>query len=202
MSGIRNKRIGLLYLTCAAVCLGLATACTQQMASQPHVRPLEQSAFFEHGQSARPVVPGTVPSGYTRNNMRLEQSTEYDPNARELPFPLTREVLARGRGRFNIYCAACHAQTGTGDGLIVRRGFNQPPSFQTDALRAAPLGHFYDVMTNGFGAMPSYAVQVSPQDRWAIAAYIRALQLSQHATFDDVPAENRSQLDEGGVGLR
>jgi hypothetical protein len=172
------------------------------MASQPHIRPLEQSAFFEHGQSARPVVPGTVPSGYTRNNVRLEQAGHFDPNAQGLPFPLTREVLERGRERFNIYCAACHAQTGAGDGMVVRRGFSRPPSFQTDALRAAPMGHFYDVMTDGFGAMPSYAVQIPTEDRWAIAAYIRALQLSQHATLDDVPAENRNQLEQGGEALR
>lgn len=184
-----------------AFCL-LLSGCVQQMASQPHLRSLQQSAFFENGQSARPVVPGTVQSGYTRNGVRLEESTRYDPNAQDLPFPLTRDVLERGRERFNIYCAACHAETGTGDGMIVRRGFSHPPSFHTDALRAAPLGHFYDVMTRGFGAMPSYAAQIPPADRWAIAAYIRALQLSQHAGVDDVPAENKGQLEQGESNSR
>ncbi|HKC62015.1 MAG TPA: cytochrome c [Pyrinomonadaceae bacterium] len=178
------------------------SGCVQQMASQPHLRPLQQSAFFENGQSARPVVPGTVQSGYTRNGARLEEVTSYDPNAQDLPFSLTRDVLTRGRERFNIYCAACHAETGAGDGMIVRRGFGHPPSFHTDALRAVPLGHFYDVMTRGFGAMPSYAAQIPPADRWAIAAYIRALQLSQNATFADVPAENRGQLEQGGSNSR
>ncbi len=178
------------------------SGCVQQMGSQPHLRPLERSAFFEHGQASRPVVPGTVPSGYTRENVRLEESTDYDPNAQEPPFPLTREVMARGRERFNIYCAVCHARTGTGDGVVVLRGFSRPSSFHTDALRAAPLGHFYDVMTRGFGAMPSYAVQIPSRDRWAIAAYIRALQLSQHAAPEDVTAENRNQLERGGGAAR
>jgi cytochrome c5 len=191
-----------LLLSVALIILATMSGCVQQMASQPHLRPLEQSAFFEHGQAARPLAPGTVASGFTRENFRLEESTDYDPNAEEMPFPLTREVMERGRERFDIYCAACHARTGTGDGPVVLRGFSHPPSFHTDALRAAPLGHFYDVMTKGFGAMPSYAVQIPPRDRWAIAAYIRALQLSQHATVDDVAAEYRDQLKQGGETTR
>ena len=211
----RNKRLLLLHsafsvqrsafslcVSASSLLLALMSGCVQQMASQPHLRPLQQSAFFEHGQSARPIVPGTVQSGYMRNNARLEESTDFAPNAQDLPFPLTREVLERGRERFNIYCAACHAETGTGDGMIVQRGFSHPPSFHTDALRADPVGHFYDVMTRGFGAMPSYAAQIRPADRWSIAAYIRALQLSQHANVGDVPAENRGRLEQGGGNSR
>jgi Cytochrome C oxidase, cbb3-type, subunit III len=191
-----------LYGSVALIILVTMSGCVQQMASQPHLRPLERSAFFEHGQASRPLVPGTVPSGYTRENVRLEESTDYDPNSQEMPFPLTREVMERGHERFDIYCAACHARTGTGDGPVVLRGFSHPPSFHTDALRAAPLGHFYDVMTKGFGAMPSYAVQIPPRDRWAIAAYIRALQLSQHATVDDIAAEYKGQFEQGGESTR
>lgn len=195
MSKIRRKRI--VYVLCVASCAALLSGCVQKMASQPHARPLEESAFFENGQSARPVMPGTVPSGYRRNNTRDNEEPRYDPQAQELPFPLTLDVLARGQERYNIYCAVCHAATGEGDGMIVRRGFSRPPSFQTDRLRAAPIGHFYDVMTKGFGAMPSYGAQVPSDDRWAIAAYIRALQLARNATLDDVPAEKRSELEKG-----
>ncbi len=105
-----------------------------------------------------------------------------------LPFPVTEEVLARGQQRFNIYCSPCHGELGDGNGMIVQRGYKHPPSYHIDRLRKAPIGYFFDVMTNGFGAMPDYSQQVQPADRWAIAAYIRALQLSQHATEADVPA--------------
>ncbi|MDQ3906967.1 MAG: cytochrome c [Acidobacteriota bacterium] len=183
-------------ILCAA-CGALSSSCVQKMASQPHERPLQSSAFFADGQSARPAVSGTVPSGYTRNNARVGPPTSFDPNAQELPFPLTREVLERGRERFDIYCAVCHARTGEGDGMIVRRGFSRPPSYHTERLRQAPLGHFFDVMTNGYGAMPRYDAQISANDRWAIAAYIRALQLSRDATLEDVPADKRQELDGG-----
>lgn len=195
---ILKTRRRLLRSILCATCLVCAPACVQQMASQPHVRPLQSSAVFSDGQSARPKVFGTVPSGYTRNNMRVAPAQSYDPNAQELPFPLTREVLERGQQRFNIYCAVCHARTGEGDGPVVRRGFSRPPSYHIDRLRQAPLGHFFDVMTNGYGAMPRYDAQISVGDRWAIAAYIRALQLSRNATIDDVPADKRAQLENGG----
>jgi cytochrome c553 len=110
------------------------------------------------------------------------------------PFPVTREVLLRGQERFNIFCAPCHDRVGTGQGMVVRRGFRAPPSYPMDRLRQAPVGHFFDVMTHGFGVMSDYAAQVSPQDRWAIVAYIRALQLSQHASLDDVPEAERGRL--------
>ena len=111
-----------------------------------------------------------------------------------MPFPLTKEVLDRGEQRFNIFCSPCHDTAGTGQGMIVRRGYRQPPTFHSDRLRQAPIGHFFDVITNGFGAMPDYRAQVAPRDRWAIAAYVRALQLSQHATAAELPAEDRQKL--------
>ena len=198
--GARRRTMGrsLWRAILCAASVACASACVQQMASQPHVRPLQASAVFPDGQSARPKVFGTVPSGYTRNNMRLEPARAFDPDAQDLPFPLTREVLERGQERFNIYCAVCHARTGEGDGPVVRRGFSRPPSYHIDRLRQAPLGHFFDVMTNGYGAMPRYDAQVSVNDRWAIAAYIRALQLSRNATINDVPADKRAQLENGG----
>lgn len=187
----------LLWALCAASAAS-APACVQKMASQPHVRPLEASAFFADGQSARPKVPGTVPSGYTRNNARVGPERGFDPEAQDLPFPLTREVLERGRERFDIYCAVCHGRTGEGDGMVVRRGFSRPPSYHDDRLRAAPLGHFFDVETNGYGAMPSYAPRLSAEDRWAVAAYIRALQLSRDARLEDVPPDELQKLQNAG----
>lgn len=188
-----------LYLGVSLVGLIALAGCVQQMGVKPNVRPLAESSAFPNGQSARPVVPGTVPSGFTRTNHRRDAVPAFDPNSDSLPFPLTREVLDRGRARFNIYCAECHGQIGDGNGIVVQRGFSRPPSYYEDRLRQAPLGHFYDVMTNGFGAMASYAMQVEPRDRWAIAAYIRALQVSRSATISDVPPDKRAELENGGV---
>lgn len=191
----RTKRIAV-YLALSTLLLG--TACSQQMANQPHIRPLERSSVFADGQSARPTVPGTIASGYTRTNRRLDPLPSFDPNSDSLPFPLTPDVLNRGRERFDIYCAACHGRTGDGNGMVVQRGFSKPPSYFEPRLRQVPLGHLYDVMTNGYGAMASYAIQLEPQDRWAIAAYIRTLQASRSATIDDVPAAKRAGLENGG----
>src|SRR5678809_1626858 len=115
--------------------------------------------------------------------------------ATEFPMPVTAEMMARGQERFNVFCSPCHGRTGDGTGLIVQRGFRQPPSYYEDRLVNAPVGYLFDVMTNGFGAMQDYSAQVPVADRWAIAAYIRALQLSQRATVDDVPANRRAELD-------
>lgn len=170
-------------------------SCAQKMGSQPSLKPLEASPVFPFSQSARPVVFGTIPSGWTRTNQRIETAENFDKNTNELPFPLTEEVLMRGQERFEINCAVCHGRAGEGDGMVARRGFSRPPTFHDDRLRNAPLGHFYDVITNGFGGMASYANQVEPRDRWAIAAYIRALQLSQNASVDEVPPEKRGELE-------
>jgi cytochrome c553 len=168
--------------------------CTQQMAEQPRCGPLEVSDFFADERCARQPVEGTVARGWLHMDAHLYAGRVDGRVADTLPFPLTRQVLERGQERYNIYCTPCHDHLGTGDGMIVRRGFSAPPSLHDERLRQALLGHFFDVMTHGYGAMPSYAVQVSAHDRWAIAAYIQALQLSQHATLADVPEEVRQQL--------
>jgi mono/diheme cytochrome c family protein len=191
----RSARERYLAVGTLAVCLALA-ACSQQMADQPRYDPLEPSTFFADGQSARQLVPDTVARGQLRDDGALYTGKSGGADVEQFPFPVTRDVLERGRERFDIYCAVCHGEAGYGDGMVVKRGFSPPPSFHTDRLRAAPVGHFFDVMTNGFGAMPSYAEQVPVRDRWAIAAYVRALQLSQHATLADLPPEARQQLEQ------
>jgi len=161
---------------------------------QPRYDSLDPSTFFDDGRSARPAVPGTVARGNLRVDAHLYTGKVDGVVVNTFPFPITRQVLERGRERYNIYCSPCHDYVGTGRGMIVRRGFQPPPSYHNDRLRTAPVGHFFDVITNGFGAMRSYADRVSPQDRWAIIAYIRALQLSQNAALADVPEKERAQL--------
>lgn len=169
--------------------------CRQQMGDQPRYDPLEPSAFFADGQSARQLVPGTVARSEPINDQTLLY-TGRAGNAfvNAFPFPVTAEVMKRGQERFNIFCSPCHSRTGDGDGMIVRRGYTRPPSFHSDRLRQAPTGYLFTVITNGFGAMPTYAAQVSPRDRWAIIAYIRALQLSQQATLADAPPAEQVKL--------
>ncbi len=174
--------------------LALLTACQQQMANQARYDPLEASDFFGDRRSARPPVPGTVARGQLRLDQHFYTGKVNGQLVDTFPFPITAEVLDRGQGRFNIFCAPCHDRLGTGRGMVVLRGYRQPPSFHLERLRTAPVGHFFDVETNGFGAMPDYAAQIPPEDRWAIIAYIRALQFSQNATLADVPADQRRQL--------
>jgi mono/diheme cytochrome c family protein len=173
----------------------VASGCRQDMHDQPNYQPLEESAFFGDALSARPTVEGTVARGHLDADTLLYDGKVDGAVATVFPFPVTQEVMDRGQERFNVYCSPCHGETGMGDGMIVRRGYRRPPSYTEDRLLEAPVGHFFDVITNGFGAMPDYAAQVRPTDRWAIVAYIRALQLSAHATIDDVPAANRADLD-------
>ena len=171
----------------------------QKMGRQPRYDPLEPSDFFADGMSARPRIAGTVARGELVTNPFLVTGKINGADGDGFPFPITEQVLNRGNERFNIYCTPCHGRLGDGNGMIPSRGYRHPPSFHTDTLRTAPTGHFFDVMTNGFGAMPPYAPQVSPEDRWAIVAYIRALQLSQNATVAQVPADQRGKLDEGAT---
>lgn len=165
------------------------------MYDQPRYKPLAKSDFFEDGRSARPLVEGTV----ARGTLHLPAPGGMAPAslATALPVPLSRELLARGRERYGIFCAPCHDATGGGRGMVVERGYRQPPSLHIERLRDAPVGHLYDVMTRGLGAMPDYAQQIPPEDRWAIAAYVRALQLSQRGTVADVPAGERAKLEAG-----
>ena len=181
------------FLIAAAAALALAS-CRSDMHVQPRYNPLDGSQFFEDGRSARPPVPGTVARGQLRIDQHLYTGKIDGKEVDTFPFPVTRGVLDRGRNRFNIFCAPCHGITGEGRGVIVQRGFPPPPSYHTERLRAAPPGHFYNVITNGFGAMFSHAARIPPEDRWAIAAYIRALQMSQHATLADVPEHEREKL--------
>lgn len=192
----------------------------RDMYDQPRYKPLAASPLWSDGRSSRPPVAGTIAysegaiagtsSGRLRRAAIEPQVPTYpvdgsggiraDPARLEPPpvllnpLPTTLATLQRGRGRFDIYCAPCHSEAGDGDGVIVRRGFPRPPSYHSERLRNAPDAHFYAVITNGYGAMNSYADRVEPQDRWAIVAYIRALQLSQHAALSDVPPPARQQL--------
>jgi cytochrome c553 len=175
---------------------GALAACRQDMHDAPRYEPLEASdAFFASGGSAQTLVANTVPRGYLREDELLYTGKVSGQFANMFPIPVTADVMARGQERFNVFCSPCHGRTGVGNGMIVQRGFRQPPSFHEQRLRDAPAGYFFDVMTNGFGAMQDYATQVPVADRWAIVAYIRALQLSQGATVADVPADRRSDLD-------
>jgi len=170
------------------------TACRQEMADQPRYDPLEASKFFPDGQSARPLVEGTVARGQLKDDEHFFNGGTDTTVAAELPWPVTIEVLQRGQERYNIYCTPCHDQLGSGNGMIVRRGYSRPPSFHNEISKKQPVGHLFRVITQGVGAMPSYGVQITAQDRWAITAYIKALQLSQNAKLDDVPANQRDQL--------
>ena len=168
--------------------------CRQQMADQPHQRPLEPSNFFDDGMASRPVVPGTVARiGRDQNDQRLNGKVD-GKLVDTFPFEITMEVLARGQERHEIFCTPCHDQLGTGQGMIVRRGFTPARSFHDPRLREAPAGHFFEVMTRGLGPMPSYADQLSEHDRWAVIAYIRALQFSRNVRLEQLPPEDRAKM--------
>ena len=180
-----------------AFCLLVAAAgCRQDMHNSPKAIPLRESVFFKNGSSARPLVEDTVARGTLQDDAAFFTGKSGAAVVDALPFPLTAEVLDRGEQRYNIYCTPCHGLSGEGDGMIVRRGYRQPPSYHIERLRTAPLGHFYDTITNGFGAMPDYRAQIAPRDRWAIAAYVRALQLSQHAPAAELSQEERQKLSQ------
>lgn len=164
--------------------LPLVTACEQEMANQPRYEPYEPAPDWLHNQSALTPVPGTV-----ARNEPLE------PPAQQLPLPLDQALLERGRQRFEIFCTPCHGLTGEGNGMVVQRGFPAPPSLHAPHLRQAPLRHFYQVISEGVGVMYAYGARVAPPDRWAIAAYIRALQLSQHTPLQDLSPQQRARLE-------
>jgi mono/diheme cytochrome c family protein len=173
------RNASLYWLLTTVYCL-LAIGCERNdMHNQPRLEPLEASTFFDDGQSSRPMVPGTVARGQlVPDNMRFAGLPE-GPAADAFPFEITKADLKRGKQRFDIYCAVCHGATGDADGMVVQRGFAKPPSFHEQRLKDAPVGHFFNVITNGWGGMYSYNDRVFPEDRWRIAAYIRVLQLSQ-----------------------
>jgi mono/diheme cytochrome c family protein len=164
------------------------------MHDQPKFIPLRQSTFFNDDRSARPLVAGTVARGQLREDTLLHTGKVGGADATVFPFRVDMALMARGQERFDIFCSPCHGRTGVGDGMIVRRGYRRPPSLHEERLINSPVGHFFDVMTNGFGAMPDYAAQLRAEDRWAIVAYLRALQLSGRASLADVPPGERGAL--------
>jgi mono/diheme cytochrome c family protein len=174
-------------------CLTLA-ACRQDMHDQPRYKPLAESQFFSDHRASRPMVEGTVARGHLRIDEARYTGKVGGEDIDQFPIPITKEDIQRGQTRFNIYCTPCHSKVGDGNGMVVLRGFRQAASFYEDKLVHAPVGHFYDVITNGFGAMPSYASRILPDDRWRLIAYIRALQLSESATISDVPADQQKDL--------
>ena len=187
---MRNER-AVISLALLAIML---TACRQDMHDQPKYIPLRESTFFGDARSARALVAGTVARGQLHEDALLYTGKVNGADTTMFPFRIDDRVMSRGRERFDIYCSPCHGRTGQGDGMVVLRGYRRPPSFHQDRLRDAPVGHFFDVITNGFGAMPDYAAQIRAEDRWAIIAYVRALQLSEHATLADVPAQELDRI--------
>jgi len=209
----------------------ISSGCRRDMQDQPRVKPLRGATFFADGLGSRQPIEGTIPRGYLRDDnpefftgkksgvrtattaqqqtagaqqqLPGGQANSFPDDIDYFPIPITKEVVQRGHERFNIFCSACHGMTGNGDGMIVRRGFRRAASFNDDRLRQAPVGHFFDAMTNGWGAMPAYAPQIPVQDRWAIVAYIRALQLSQQnpnaaASASPAPATSPSPTPAAG----
>jgi mono/diheme cytochrome c family protein len=165
------------------------------MHDQPKYRPLRGSELFADKRSARPLVEGTVARGTLREDAAFYTGKTADGFVAEIPVKVTAELLARGQSQYQVFCSPCHGRTGRGDGMVVQRGFKRPSSYHVDRLREVPIGYFYDVITIGFGAMADYAAQVPPGDRWAIAAYVRTLQLSQYAPVAEVPADRHGELD-------
>ena len=177
-----------------AVVMGMLGGCRQEMYDQPKYKPLAESNFFADHRTSRPIPEGTVARGWLEADSRYYEGKVGDQLVSTLPMRLTRELLDRGQERYNIFCSPCHDRTGSGRGMVVRRGYQPPPSFHIERLRDAPVGHFFEVSTHGLGAMPDYAAQIPVEDRWAIAAYIKALQLSEWAPLADVPSDKRSAL--------
>ena len=187
----------LLSVVVAAAALA---GCRQDMHDNPRYEPLEATTFFADGRASRVFAANTVARGTLREDTHLYQGRVDGQLATTFPMAVTAQTMARGQERFNVFCAPCHGRTGTGNGMVVQRGFRAPPSYSEERLRNAPVGYFFDVMTNGFGAMQDYAAQIPVQDRWAITAYIRALQFSQNARLEDVPADRRADLDRPDTG--
>jgi mono/diheme cytochrome c family protein len=173
--------------------------CHSDMYDQPRYDPLEKSDFFVDGRASRPQVPGTVARGELREDEALYSGKQEGKLLKQPPLKVDSALLERGRERFNIFCSPCHGRGGHGDGMIVRRGFRQPPTYHSDRLRGVPIGHFFDVITNGFATMPDYAEMIPVRDRWAIAVYVRALQWSQYAKPDDLVESDRRRLEGDGA---
>ncbi|MEK6333599.1 MAG: cytochrome c [Acidobacteriota bacterium] len=214
---------GALFLLLLTAHCSLLTGCRRDMQDQPKVIAYRESKFYKDGNGSRPPLEGTVPRGFLRQDREFyfgkksgvtttgttpsaaaNPSTMFPDDVETFPFPVTKEVLDRGQDRYQIYCSSCHGATGYGDGMVARRGFNKPApaSFHQDKLRQAPVGHFFDVITNGWGAMPSHASQIPVADRWNIIAYIRALQLSQAPPAAPAQPSRNAAAKPGGNGQR
>jgi mono/diheme cytochrome c family protein len=205
------KKPALIFAFCLLPFAFLSSACREDMQNQPKYKPYRQSAFFKDGQAGRQAVEGTVARGQLKDDALFytgkttgsggqpqnDAASEFPGFTNSLPLEVTSETLQRGEERYNIYCAVCHDRAGYGEGMVVLRGYKKPPSFHSDRLRQAPVGYLYDVVTNGFGAMPDYATQIPAKDRWAIVAYLRALQLSQNTKVDALSADERKKLESG-----
>jgi mono/diheme cytochrome c family protein len=188
-----KRTVSAVVLLAAFVLVG----CRQDMHDQPKIEPLEANAFFADGMGARPKIAGTVARGQLFEDTRYYTGKdESGAMIDELPEPmeLSRELLVRGQNRYEVYCTPCHDSTGSGRGMIVRRGFKQPPAYTDPRLMSMPLGYFFDVMTQGFGVMSPYAKQVPVEDRWAIAAYVRVLQVAQGSVLEELPSELQEEF--------
>lgn len=178
--------------------LVVTASCQPGMSRQPKYKPLASSPLFGDQTSARPLPAGTVAQGHLDADKHFYLGKVNGADATTFPILVTSALMKRGQQRFDIYCAVCHGRDGYGQGLVVTRGFTAPPSYHDERLRAAPVGHLFDVITNGFGAMYSYGARVAVPDRWAIIAYIRALQLSQAASVQELSAQERARISTGG----
>ncbi len=185
-----------LLLVAAGSGLALLTGCRQDMHDQPSYKPYAQSSFWPDQRSARPAIDGAVARGKLKTDTRLWKGRAADGTfITGIPMPVTKALLERGQQRYNIYCTPCHGRTGEGEGMIVQRGFKHPPTYHSDRLLQQPPGYIFDVISNGFGSMVSYASRIPMEDRWAITAYVKVLQFSQNATTEDVPEGDRARLE-------
>ncbi len=186
-------KVNRMVAVCGIAAASLLAGCRQDMHDQPKFVPQRGTDFYADGRSARPQVENTVARGQLHEDAYFSTGMQGGKEGDGMPFPVTMEVLERGQERYNIYCTPCHSRVGNGEGMIVQRGYRPAGNYHTPRLMAAPLGHFFNVMTNGFGAMPDYAAQLTPADRWAVVAYIKALQLSQSATPADAPVGTQAE---------
>lgn len=193
-----NFRVRVLWSVAGFSACLIASGCRQDMQDQPKYKTLGYNHFFEDGRDSRPIPPNTVARGTLNEDAAFYQGKEDGKDIDYFPIVITQAVIERGQNRFNIYCSPCHGRLGNGLGMIVRRGMKQPPSYHIDRLRTAPVGHFFDVVTNGYGVMLNYSAQIQPADRWAIVSYIRALQYSENAKVTDLPPDVKAKLPEGG----
>lgn len=200
-AGRGSPRPGQTLVAVLLLTTALVAGCRQDMHDTPRYEPFESSDFFADKRAMRPYVEGTVARGMLSDSDLFYTASVDGELTTSLPpeVVVDKALLERGQQRFNIYCAPCHSQLGDGNGMVVQRGYKRPVSFHDQRLRDERVGYFYDVITNGFGQMPNYAAQIAPADRWAVVAYLRALQLSQGASLDDVPADARGALESGAT---